>query len=200
MSVGLAFERLNLRFNPFGELDAEDRATLAVADAAPLLSWLRPRRALQVLGACGSGKTSLLLAIRRERPSAAWIRGDAWDGRLPQAATLLVDEAQFLPRDARRRLWSRDASIAFSSHEDLSAELGTLAVRTVRLEGLDVDRLADFASRRIAFARRGPGRLPCVPRRVLEELRDRHGGDVRAIESELYEAVQRLERVSDVEV
>lgn len=52
------FEHLNLRFNPFGELDPEQRAAVAVVDHVQLGPGVT-----QVVGAPGRGKTTFLLVL-----------------------------------------------------------------------------------------------------------------------------------------
>ncbi len=61
------YRRFNLVRNPFGELTRFEQAELAVC--GQLSDWLEllksPRAALQFVGDCGFGKTTLLLAIQR---------------------------------------------------------------------------------------------------------------------------------------
>jgi hypothetical protein len=68
------------------------------------------------------------------------------------------------------------------------------------VDRLDVAALEQVFRRRVEAARRAPGPLPCVPREVVERLVRRHGEDVRAMELALYEGVQRLMEVGNVEV
>ena len=50
------YARLNLKFNPFGELTREQRRQVAVAELTNVLDWLsEPRRAVQFVGPCGHG-------------------------------------------------------------------------------------------------------------------------------------------------
>ena len=201
------FARLNLRWNPFGEPKREDRAHLAVVDRVDLERWvaafLGHRRAVQWIGESGRGKSTHLLALSQHVPEAGYHRV-AEDGRgpLPTSPRVILDEAQFLPRRSRRRLFSRVRTIAVGTHEDLEAELSRagLEVETVRLAGISVDKVAEVAVRRIEWARRDAGPIPRIRRETAEALIDRCGDDLRAIEDLLYERFQRLEGPADVEV
>lgn len=171
-----AFAHLNLRRNPFGELTIEERAALAVVDLDDAAGRLRRGgHAVQILGPCGYGKTTQLLALRERVPGL-----------------LCLDEAQFLKRIPEA------PALALATHVDLAPKLRGYTVETIRLEAPTVGRLAEIVARRIESSRRGPGPVPGVRRATLEALLARHGGDVRAIEGELYEAFQRLEAVGDV--
>jgi hypothetical protein len=202
----LAYARLNLTRNPFGEASAGERAALAVVEAGPLAEALAGTgNAVQVLGESGRGKTTHLLALRRAHPQAPWVRVDPGVApRIPDGGPLFLDEAQFLPAWRRRRLYRpRRRSLALGTHVDLRAELEAAGYRvfTVRLDAAPaVERLDEIFRARIEWARRGPGPVPVVPRRTIEELRARAGSDVRAMEGLLYEALQGAQEIGDVEV
>jgi hypothetical protein len=201
----LPYAELNLRRNPFGELDRTARAELAVAEVAPLAAVLAtPGHLVQLLGESGRGKTTLLLALRARFPAAPYVKILQLERpRLPHGHPLFVDDAHVLPARRRQRLFRRHASFAITSHVDLSeeAELLGLQVTSVRpAHRLDGDVLARIFSLRIEAARRAPGPVPSVSRSTVERLVRRHGEDVRAMELALYEGVQRLKEVGDVQV
>lgn len=201
--MGLAFAHLNLRQNPFGELTHGARASLAVVDLEPVTGWLdAPRRAVQLLGDHGRGKTTHLLALQRAVPDACYVR--AWRDRplrLCTAAVLLLDEADTTwPWVRWWALWRAPARLVVSTHRDLSRELGLAgyAVRTVPVGRPSPDRLAEVFLRRIEHCRRGPGPVPTVPPDLLAGLVRRHGDDVRAMEHELYDRVQALDAPTEL--
>lgn len=193
------FAHLNLRRNPFGELDADERAALAVVDVAPLADG----EVVQFIGDSGRGKTTHLLALMRlhadalydrlgegeTRPHVAVRRGGIW----------LLDEAQRASPRFLRRGVERARACAFGTHQDLSAALGR-SVKTVHVGGLSPEKLDAIVRRRIEAVRRGPGPLPRVPQATLQALIHRHGDDLRAIERTLYFAFQNLEELRDVEL
>jgi hypothetical protein len=198
-ALALPFVHLNLRRNPFGELTAAERTSLAVVDAEAHAARLRrPPAAVQVIGRCGAGKTTHLLAIAARLPGARVVRLDRGEP-VPDAPALVLDEVQWLPRRERLRLFRRRCAFAIGSHEDVGAELSAEGVptATIRLDGMSVDRLRVIVERRIEHARRGPGPVPRVPDAALEALVRRHRDDVRAMESELYDAFQSLQRVEE---
>jgi hypothetical protein len=193
----LAYAELNLRRNPFGELEPWERAELALVDAEPYLRRLRrPGYAVQFVGDKGRGKTTHLLAIRRRLPGVSYVR-IAEDGRteIPAGSLLLVDEIQRLDRRRRRRLFRPERSLGLGTHEDFSRELrrAGLTVETVWVAaGLSASRVCAICNRRIAWARRGPGCLPEVTLEQAKLLLARFGDDLRAIEGHLYEWIQGM--------
>jgi hypothetical protein len=204
MPLALPYGRLNLRYNPFGELEPEERAALAVVDLAALLERLRrPPFVAQFLGEAGRGKTTHLLALRGHFPEAVYVHvGEGERPVLPEAGVLFVDETQRLTPRARLRLFRRARVLALGTHEDHSAELSRAGVpfQTLEVGGVDLGRLERIVQARLQAARRGPGPLPQVPRRSLEALVARFGDDVRAIEHELYERIQSLDHIAEIEV
>ena len=201
---GLAFEALNLRRNPFGELEARDRAALAVVEPALLeraRELGRAGQALLFLGDCGRGKSTHLRALHSLYPGVPLTYvGPGERPRIPAAPVVFVDEAQRLSHRRRARLFRRRASFVLGSHWDHGPELerAGLRVTTVRVGGVDAHRLEHIVARRIEAARRAPGPVPRVPRDTLEALTRQFGDDLRAIEDHLYGVFQALEEVCDV--
>ena len=206
----LPFVHLNLRWNPFGEPSQDDRPALAVVDPATLERWrLRlatERFALQFLGDAGHGKSTHLHALRVAFPAApfTYVPEDE-PARLPPIARgvpYVVDEVQRLGRWRRVRIFRRAEALVLGSHEDLTAELARVgfAVETVRLAGPDRATLGRILRARVEWARRGPGPVPTFPDPTLDALRARFGGDVRAMEAWLYDRLQDMREIGDVEV
>ena len=72
----LPYACINLRRNPFGDLDLAERAELAIVDVASIIARLdNPRYAVQFVGDKGCGKTTHLLAILQQVPHQ---RFDRW--------------------------------------------------------------------------------------------------------------------------
>lgn len=201
-----AYAHLNLMCNPFGEIPAEERPPLVVAELDELVRDVgRPGFALQVIGESGRGKTSELLAVAARFPEARYVRVELDVRiRIPEAPLLIVDELQHLSRFKRRRLFARRAlSLVVGTHEDVTEELREAGfdVRTHRPAcELTVERIEEIFRRRIEWARRAPGPVPMVPRHTVERLMGIAGDDIRAMEGMLYDAVQRAEEVGYVEV
>lgn len=202
---GLAYAHLNLRCNPFGELDGGQRAELALVELGGLAARLRrPGQAVQFLGERGRGKTTHLLALQRLLPEAPYRH--LADGEplpeIPAAAILLLDETQRMPLRMRRRVFRPPVSLALGSHTDHGPALrrAGYTVETRQVACHDATQLAAIFAARIAWARRGPGALPCVPARTVARLQALYGDALRDMEHHLYEALQRLEDVGDVEV
>ena len=197
--VGLPFAHLNLRRNPFGQLEPEELARLSVTCVDRFVGRLgRPGFAVQFLGAKGRGKTTHLHALRRAFPSAPYVyfppgAPPARLRRPPARGPLFLDELQRMPPSRRRRLWPR-ASYAIASHLDHTDELRAvgLEVETVRLTGLEPERLTAIVARRVEAARRGAGTVPAVSPGGIRSLVERHGDDLRAILDRLYDAFQGL--------
>lgn len=207
MGLSLPYEHLNLRHNPFGEMDPDRRADLAVVDIDEIVSQLRsPRFAVQFLGDCGRGKTTHLLAIRASFAGAPYkhIAEGQRVGELPEAQAgvpIFLDELQRLPRSLRRKLPAGKNPLAVGTHKDFRRALvrAGYEVRTVRPAGLlDAARIKRIFERRIEHARRSPGAVPAIRGKTIADLLRRYGSNVRGMEHEMYERFQKLQGVCDV--
>ena len=91
----------NLCRNPFGELSRAERAEVAVVDLDSIAARLaKMRSAVQLIGDCGRGKTTRMLALAQRFPESSYVYLPE-DGPCPAIAEgnpLLIDEAQRLPR------------------------------------------------------------------------------------------------------
>jgi hypothetical protein len=150
---------------------------------------------VQFLGPEGSGKSTHLLTITARLGVARYVRLDRGDP-IPEAPILVLDELQWLPKRERMRVFSRRCSFAIGSHLDLADELAQAGIetKTVRLQGMSLIQLREFVHRRIEHVRRRGGSVPTVDDPTLEQLIRRHRSNMRAIELDLYDAFQRLDR------
>lgn len=190
--MGLA--ALNLRYNPFGELDRDDRGRVAVVDVEPLVAALRvPGTAVQLRGACGRGKSTHLHAIARALPEARYSRVDRGGPRC-SGGIYLMDEADHFGSVRRWAYLRRASSLAVATHADMSRFLRLCGYRVVDVAvgGVRRERLVSLCDKRIEAARAGEGPVPSVPEALLAKLEARHGDDLRAIEDALYDWVQDL--------
>ncbi len=199
----LPFAHLNLRRNPFGATDIESWAKWAVVDLGDIPERLqRPGFVAQVLGPRGHGKTTHLMSIKAQLPEGVpyiHLREGEKPPPLPDVPLIIVDETQRLPRRQRRRLFRPDRACAIGSHEDHTDELNRAGVAhvTIQAKGLSPSDLQAAVNKRIAAARRGKGDIPTLSRETANHLVERFGGDVRRIESQLYEMIQRFEGPAD---
>jgi GTPase SAR1 family protein len=199
----LPFAHLNLRRNPFGEFQPAQRAVLAVAEVDRFVRRLgQPGYAVQFIGDQGRGKTTHLLAIMRHFPQAVYVHvGQGQRPPIPQGQPLLIDEIQRLPPRRRRRVYARRVPLAIGTHEDVGCELiraGFEVDTVVPAEALSPRRLRRILNRRIAWVRRGLGPIPQIRIATAEQLIERFGDNVRAIESYLYDLFQELPGIRDV--
>lgn len=194
-NISLAFEQLNLRWNPFGEPAPEDIAGLAVVDVEAHVERLgRPGFAVQYLGEAGRGKSTHLRALHRYFPDMPYLSFPENTNipRIPHAPVLFLDETQRLPSGLRRRIFSRRGSFVIGTHEDHSMELAQAHVEavTIHLRGMTPDRLGQIIERRLEWARRGPGPLPRLSPTRIGALIEAYGDDLSAIIACLYEEFQ----------
>ena len=214
-SIASPFARLGLFRNPFGELTRVERAELAIVDVDEYLVWLESERAaLQILGPCGHGKTTHLLAIE-----SAWRhRGcdchyvyfpeEGHQPQLPRHRPLLVDEAQRMGFWRRRELLRGSGPIVLGTHVDLTSSLvkSGFHVQSLNLShATKPERLAEILRRRFEASRisnepmsRSGGHPVivadhplCLTLDQVVELQRRFGSNIRFIEHILYEAFQR---------
>lgn len=188
--------RLNLWRNPFGELTPSERAELAVFAEGDLSRCdVGECEAIQLIGDCGRGKTTRMLAIQRGLPEASYVYlpEDGPCPAIPAGKPLMIDEAQRLPRGIRRRIFSTGLPLILATHDDLERALRKFgySVRTIWIGGENTPELICRAlNRRIEASRLAPGPLPVVTLQQASELVERFGSDIRAIEHFLYERVQ----------
>ena len=203
MTTNLPYNHLNLKQNPFGELDIIERQSLATVDAYGVVNKLmEPGFAVQYIGEKGRGKTSNLLALHRFFPRAPYVRAEV-EGKniIPQGTPLFIDEAQHLSLWSRLRLFNRNRSYVIGTHEDLGKELKAkgLDFQTIYPgKNLNVAKLARIFQIRIEHVRRGPGPVPRIKYKTIQELMDRYRDDIRSMEDELYERFQSLGGIQDV--
>ncbi|TWU43981.1 hypothetical protein Q31b_15150 [Novipirellula aureliae] len=195
----LPWARCNLFRNPFGELTREERAELAILDVRELAKHVVDlRSAVQLIGECGRGKTTRMLALKRLLPDASYVYldEDLPCCPIPYGNPLLIDEAQRLPRDVMRTLFSSGLPLILATHRDLSRQLLRFGytVTTYPLgQSNDASFIMQAMNRRIEASRLNPAPVP-IPKLSMkdaEALRRRFGSDIRAIESHLYEQVQK---------
>jgi len=207
VGLSLPYEHLNLRHNPFGEMEPGRRADLAVVDVDEIVSQLRsPRFAVQFLGDRGRGKTTHLLAIRAAFARAPYMHiAEGQPVRtLPQAPAgvpIFLDELQRLSNRFRRKLLAADNPLVLGTHKDFRRALvrAGYEVRTVRpAELLSAARIKSIFERRIEHARRSPGAVPVIRGDTVADLLSRYGSNVRGMEHEMYERFQELQGVRDV--
>ena len=203
MTTNLPYNHLNLKQNPFGELDIIKRQELATVDAYSLLNKLmEPGFAVQYIGEKGRGKTSNLLALHRFFPRTPYVRVRI-EGKniIPPGTPLFIDEAQHLSLWRRLRLFNRNRSYVIGTHEDLGKELRAkgLDFQTIYLgKNLNVAKLARIFQIRIEHVRREVGPVPRIKYKTIQELMDRYRDDIRSMEDELYERFQSLGGIQDV--
>jgi hypothetical protein len=191
------FAQLNLRYNPFGELEHETLVELAVVDLAAFAELLRsPRQALQFVGDHGRGKTTRLRVLHAAYAASPYKQfyPQSPEPSFASAAQYFIDSIDYLSRRARRRLYAAADSFAATTHSDLSAEFANAGytVTSVQVSGVDRQTLAEIIQRRIEHARRALGPLPAVEPAEIDALIARFGDDLRAIEEALYEHFQAL--------
>ncbi len=201
--ASLPFAHLNLRRNPFGELELSSWAELAVVEVDHLVPRLeRPGFAVQFMGPKGRGKTTHMLALLRHFPDARYLHvGENERPRIPHAHPLFIDEIQRVPRRRRRRLFRRRVSLVIGTHEDLRPELAAAGFEVEPIgvgSALDAGRVCRILNLRIESARRAPGPLPQVTLPTAQSMVDRFGDDVRAIQGAMYEMFQNLSGIQDV--
>ena len=202
---GLPFAHLNLRFNPFGELTRQERATLAVVDLGDLPRFLHnERHAIQFLAHQGNGKSTHLLALHTHFSDASYTQ--FYPGEKPTLSLTpmsFLDSFDLLPARQRRRLYGRMRSFACTTHVDLSNELhrAGIHVRTVEVGRYAPSRLKEIFRRRIVFAQRHANQpVPALHDKTVQRLMEKHGDNIRAMESELYDIFQQLKETTLVKM
>ena len=197
-----AYERLNLKRNPFGEPGDSERASLAVLDVFRYETLLRQGGwVIQFIGECGRGKSTHLRALHSRFPGAPFrYIGEGERPRLEPRPLWFIDETQRLSRWRRHALFRGCESMAIGTHEDHSLAIRRAGkrVEVVEVGGVTHETLREILERRVEWARRGPGPVPWFAPEDIENLIERFGDDIRSIEGYLYEVVQRMEAMGRV--
>ena len=198
-----AFVDLNLRRNPFGELDPADLAAVALVDLDPIRTALDQGLSVQLVGRCGRGKSTHLRALQHTLPAAHYARiwslehSGRWPPKVPRIPVdtklLLLDEADVLPIWSRVGLLRRAAQVVLATHGDLGLSLRLAGHRSVCLpvaRPTDLTWLREAVNRRIVYFRRTDAPVPMPDDGILQGLIEAHGDDLWAIERALYEHYQ----------
>lgn len=204
---GSPYARIGLWRNPFGELTRGERAELAVIDVARCLEKLsHSRSALQILGPCGRGKTTHLLAIELAVSGCGYVYfpEDGSQPPLPRGRPLLVDEAQRLGWRRRWQLLRVTGPLVLGTHVDMSGLLqrGGFDVSTIDVSipktPAELQRIFNFrieASRLDARCTLVGDRRPHTLCLTLDDVVDLHqqfGSNIRRMEHHLYDVFQHL--------
>ena len=207
------FARHQLFRNPFGELTRAERAEIALVEVEPLIARVqRADQVLQIIGPCGHGKTTHLLAIERALPQSGYVYfpEDLAQPPLPTVRPLLVDEAQRMGWRRLRELAPGSGPLAISTHVDLAKRFRRqgFEVHTLDLAvPIAASRLQVMLNGRITAAAVGldaafgaePGagvdaevRHLFLSHGQVVALQQRFGSNIRRIEHHLYEVFQRF--------
>lgn len=198
-----AFAHLNLSFNPFGELDKQQRETLACVDVEPFLALFKQTRfALQFNADHGRGKTTHLLALHARFPQAPYIKLHQDDKpAIPNAPLVFVDSIEHLSFVQRWRLFRRCQQLVFTAHRDLAwqARICGLKVYNYRVS-IELEKLHRALNKRIEYARLSTGVIPKISLDSVVHLQRLYGDDVRSMEAFLYDYFQQMDTLQDVEL
>jgi len=188
----LPWARFNLHRNPFGELSSEERSELAVVEVDDWLEMLRkPMCAVQFIGACGRGKTTRMLKLRSRLPESSYtyIPEDLPCPPIELGNPVLIDEAQRLPRAARRRVFNSGCSLVIATHRNLERVLRKHGYRVITEHvgaGNGPHLVLESLNRRIEASRLGKGPVPTLSLCDAKALVKEFGSDIRSMENKLY--------------
>jgi hypothetical protein len=192
----LPWARCNLRRNPFGELTPQERAEVAVVDVESIARRVaRTGSAVQLIGDCGRGKTTRMLALARRLPAASYVYLPE-DGPCPaiaEGSPLLIDEAQRLPKAAWRCVFATGLPLVLATHRNMSRLLRRFdySVQTDWIgEGNTPELICQLLNQRMEASRLREGPIPVISLDDADRLFKRYGSDIRGIENYLYERVQ----------
>lgn len=194
----LPWARFNLHRNPFGELTQDERAELAVVEVDYLIRMLGdPRQAIQFIGECGRGKTTRMLKLRANLPKSSYTYIPEFPPCPPivYGNPILVDEAQRLPRSARRSVLRSQCPLVFATHKDLSKPLRKhgYRVHTEHIgKGNGPELVCELLNRRIEASRLRSGLIPVLSIEDAESLVAEFGNDIRGMENNLYLKFQEI--------
>lgn len=201
----LPYAHLNLTRNPFGELSAQERGRLAIADIERFIDPLKTVGfVLQIMGEQGRGKSTHLHALRQHFPTAPYLYypEDGPKPKVPKAKLLFLDETQRFTKKERLRILKQKASFVIATHQDHREEFKQLKLEhvSITLNSLSVTTLASILEKRLEASRRAAGPLPYFEQDALEQLIKRFDDDLRSIFEYLYDIFQSLEEIESVKL
>ena len=206
--ASLPFIHLNLRRNPFGEFDAEERTQLANVELGSALEHLRSRPqshtpALQIIGQKGYGKTTHLLSLATHFPDAAYVHIPEGEYiAIPAVGEpLLIDEAQRLTLWQRLWLFRSRRTLVLGTHRDFTQHLKWAGRSVLTLDAArhtTPERIEKILNDRIKSVRRSSDSIPVVKSATAEKLFALYGNDLRCMQHHLYDVFQNLGSVQDV--
>lgn len=189
------WSRYNLRRNPFGELTQQERVALAVVDRSAIGQHLSRQSAVQLVGDCGRGKTTRMLAIAAQYPEASYVYlpEDQPCPPIPEGEPILIDEAQRLPRRVWGHLLSTGVPVVLATHRDLTPVMRRFQYRCHTLEVGNENTpelIYELIRRRIEASRLCDGPVPVFSIDDARYLVQKFGTNIRQMEAHLYEQVQ----------
>jgi len=206
--VGLAFAHLNLRRNPFGELNAQERGQLAIVEISDITAFLNQPStnlapAVQIVGEKGYGKTTHLLALQNCYPlcTYTWMPEGEHVTVNTNGDPVFVDEAQRLSRKQQVSLWRENKRLVLGTHDDFSDSLRSAGRPVLTIEArrhTSPAQVHAIMNERIRIFRRSLEPVPEFSLSVAEQLCERYGSDVRAMLGCLYEHFQSMKDFEDV--
>lgn len=206
--ASIPFIHLNLRRNPFGDFDAEERTQLANVELGSALEHLRASSqsrtsALQIIGQKGYGKTTHLLSIATHFPAAVYIHiPEGEHVVIPTAGEpLLIDEAQRLTLWQRLWVFRSRRTLVLGTHRDFKHHLKWAGRAVLTLDAArhtTPERIEQILNDRIRSVRRSSGSIPVVTSATAQKLFALYGHDLRRIQHHLYDVFQNLGSIQDV--
>ena len=212
--IDFAYARLNLRFNPFGELDRQQKIDNAIprCDVESICEFLSERnasngnfdhcepaqdkRAVQFIGRPGSGKSTHLLMLASRLGNYAYVHiPQNCRRKIPARNFLMVDEAQRLTRRQGKHLLPQASRLIIGTHRCFDKRLVSQGFQ-VKTIGLDLNPdacwLANALQRKIESARREGGtEPPKISHSTVVKLIDEFGNNIRGMERKLYETLHQ---------
>ncbi len=199
------FQRLGFVCNPFRSLTREEVPWLAVIPEYVKEVCRNSEDHLQILGAAGRGKTTLLLGIcggdflGDQVPGYEYLGEDAYSYQtdIRGIDVFLLDEAQRLDTPSLHRLiteGNEGIRLIFSSHRDLSNEFrrGDRNLGSVVIENPSRVQIRDIIVKRLEFFSLGDSPKVDLTGDGVDFLHHHFGSDMRAMMDMLYEVFQDL--------
>ena len=206
--ASIPFIHLNLRRNPFGDFNAEERTQLANVELGSALEHLGARSqscpsALQIIGQKGYGKTTHLLSLASHFPAAVYMHIPEGEYvTIPTAGEpLLIDEAQRLTLWQRLWVFRSRRTLVLGTHCDFTQHLKWAGRSVLTLNAArhtTPERIEQILNDRIRSVRRNSGSIPVVTSATAQKLFALYGHDLRSIQHHLYDVFQNLGSVQDV--
>lgn len=200
MNPYFPFHAIGYKCNPFRTLTDDEWSKIAILPES-ILDAANTSTHLQILGAMGRGKTTILMGLHshfkkvNKRVASEYIpEGQTrFYTSLDDLEIFLLDEAQRI-KNFPQVLNPREVRLIFATHRDFTSHFARyhLPLITIQIDSLAPEHLRRVIEKRLAYFALNDPHPICFADDAIEYLCEKFGSDLLGVERFLYEVFQDL--------